>query len=141
MLQVRSIALRGYGVSDAIVHFADRANVLAGESDTGKSYLVHCLDYIFGADKMKKRFKKAEPYSELFVQFENLKGEVLTLQRDLSGGDLLAYKVPLDRISGESGLKVAAKRTGKSKALDVTAILFSFAGLNEAKIRKNDRGA
>ncbi|WP_213948076.1 hypothetical protein [Luteibacter sp. dw_328] len=127
-------------MADAAVRFEDRANVLAGESDTGKSYLVHCLDYIFGADAMKKRFKEVDPYSQLFVEFENHEGKLITLERSLSGGDLLAYRSSLSRIGTEAPLKVAAKRSGKSKALDVTQILFEFSGVKEAKVRKNDRG-
>jgi DNA repair ATPase RecN len=71
MLQVRSILLRGKGVKDAQISFNHGANILAGESDTGKSYLVHCLDYIFGGDAMSKRIPEAESYSQLFVEFQN----------------------------------------------------------------------
>jgi DNA repair ATPase RecN len=73
MLQIRTILLRGSNIEDAVVTFADRANILAGESDTGKSYLVHCLDYILGADELRKRIEEAEPYSQLIVEFENSK--------------------------------------------------------------------
>ncbi|WP_276516726.1 hypothetical protein [Bradyrhizobium ottawaense] len=42
-----------------MVAFGDGANILAGASDTGKSYLVHCLDYIFGADELSKRIPES----------------------------------------------------------------------------------
>ena len=140
MLQIRSIVLRGSNTEDAIVTFADRANILAGESDTGKSYLVHCLDYIFGADELRKRIEEAEPYSQLMVEFENSKSEFLTLERSLSGGHIAAHKGRLENIGTTSVEQVVPKRTGKSQAKDVTAVLFEFAGIKEAKLRKNDRG-
>ena len=55
MLQIREIRLSGPNVEDASVKFGPGPNVIAGESDTGKSYLLHCLDYIFGAEELKKR--------------------------------------------------------------------------------------
>jgi hypothetical protein len=140
MLQVRSILLRGKGVKDALISFEDGANILAGESDTGKSYLVHCLDYIFGGDTMSKRIPEAEPYSQLFVEFQNSENKFLTLERSLAGGDLAAHQEGIASIKEGTGDKIVPSRSGKSQAKDVTAILFEFAGIDEAKLRKNSRG-
>lgn len=140
MLQIRKIVLRGKGVEDAVVTFAPGGNIVAGESDTGKSYLRHCLDYIFGADEMRKRIPESEPYANLFVEFENTAGAVLTLERHLSGGDMTSHECRVDDITAP-GTKLAAKRANsKSGARDVTSVLFAFAGIGEAELRKNDRG-
>jgi hypothetical protein len=139
MLQLRKIVLRGEGVPDASISFFPGGNIVAGESDTGKSYLLRCLDYIFGADEMKKRIPAAESYSKLYVQFENKVGAVLTLERHLSGGDLASHTCPVEDIDG-AGKSLKPKRKGKSKARDITEVLFQFAGLSEAVLRKNDRG-
>lgn len=139
MFQLRQIVLRGEGVPDASIKFLPGGNIVAGESDTGKSYLIRCLDYIFGADEMKKRIPVAEPYSKLYVQFENKVGGVLTLERHLSGGDLASHNCNIEDIQG-TGKSLKPKRKGKSKARDITEVLFQFAGLSEAVLRKNDRG-
>ncbi|MBM9487461.1 hypothetical protein JBE38_16130 [Pseudomonas sp. ICBG1301] len=139
MLQLRKIVLRGEGVQDASITFFPGGNIVAGESDTGKSYLLRCLDYIFGADEMKKRIPAADPYSKLFVQFENKEGDFLTLERHLSGGDLASHACPVENIQA-AGKPLKPKRKGTSKARDVTEVLFQFAGLSEAVLRKNDRG-
>ncbi|WP_420132739.1 hypothetical protein [Rhodopseudomonas sp.] len=119
--------------------FGAGANVIAGESDTGKSYLLHCLDYIFGADELKKRIPQAEPYEKLSVEFQNSAGEYLSLVRSLSGGDLSAHKCPIASIV-DGGETIANRRRGLSKAPDVTSILFPFAGISEAQLRKNNNG-
>ena len=139
MLQLRQIVLRGEGVSDASIKFLPGGNIVAGESDTGKSYLLRCLDYIFGADEMKKRIPVAEPYSKLYVQFENKIGGVLTLERHLSGGNMASHTCLIEDIQG-AGKPLKPKRKGISKARDITEVLFQFAGLSEAVLRKNDRG-
>lgn len=139
MLQLREILLSGKGVPDASVKFGPGPNVIAGESDTGKSYLLHCLDYIFGADELKKRVPEAESYEQLSVEFQNSAGEHLSLVRSLSGGDLSAHHCPIASIEGH-GEVVANRRRGLSKAPDVTSVLFSFAGISEAQLRKDNEG-
>jgi len=139
MLQLRKLVLRGFGVKDAVENFVQGGNILAGESDTGKSYLLHCLDYILGADELKKRFKEAEPYSDVFAEFENSGGEYLTLRRSLAGGMIAAYRCRIDDVQGE-GQKVAPKRSRRSASPDITSVVFPFAGISEAQLRKNDRG-
>ena len=139
MLQIREIRLSGPNVEDASVKFEAGPNVIAGESDTGKSYLLHCLDYIFGAEELKKRIPQAEPYDELKVEFQNTAGDYLTMVRSLSGGDLKAHRSQIDAIDGD-GEAVAYRRHGTSKADDVTSVLFPFAGINEAMLRKDNDG-
>jgi hypothetical protein len=139
MLQIREIRLSGPNVEDASVKFGPGPNVIAGESDTGKSYLLHCLDYIFGAEELKKRIPQAEPYDELKVEFQNTAGDYLTLVRSLSGGDLKAHRSQIDAIDGD-GEPVAYRRHGTSKADDVTSVLFPFAGIKEAMLRKDNDG-
>jgi hypothetical protein len=139
MLCLRNIVMRGPNVADAIVSFEPGANVLAGESDTGKSLLLHCLDYILGADEMRKRVPKTEAYAQLFVEFVNARQETLTLERSLSGGDLAAHDCSIDQIASP-GRRIVARRYGKSVADDVSSVILPFSGISDAKLRKNDRG-
>lgn len=140
-MQIRKIILRGGPeVEDATIDFAAGANILAGQSDTGKSYLFHCVDYILGADEFKKNIPIAEPYSQLYVEFENLNKNSLTLERNLSGGGVAVYYCEFDKISGP-GEKIPTRRSGKGQTKDITSVLLPFCGMkDEAKIRKNDSG-
>ena len=139
MLQVREILLSGKGLPNASVKFGTGPNVIAGESDTGKSYLLHCLDYIFGADELKKRIPQAEPYETLSIEFQNSAGAYLSLVRSLSGGDLFAHHCPIASIDAD-GEVVVNRRRGLSKAADVTSVLFPFASIVEAQLRKDNDG-
>jgi hypothetical protein len=138
MLQIRKILLRGAGLEDAVVQFYSGANVLAGESDTGKSFLLECINFILGADKLTL-VDEAKPYTHLAVEFVNSNDETITLVRPTSGGKLTAYHVPIADISG-SGQSIAPTRKGKSKGPDVTSVLLPFAGIKEARLRRNVEG-
>ncbi|MCH4022372.1 MAG: hypothetical protein LKH33_04535 [Acetobacter sp.] len=139
MLQLRRIILEGVEVEDACVSFTAAANIIAGESDTGKSYLLRCIDYIFGADEFNNPVPLAEPYSCLTVEFENTQGQFLCLKRDLSGGDIVVYRCRVEEITG-GGEKIAYRRRGKSTIPDVTSVLFVFSGIPEAILRANNDG-
>ncbi|MEE1586906.1 hypothetical protein [Escherichia coli] len=140
-MQIRKIILRGGSeVEDATIDFAAGANILAGQSDTGKSYLFHCIDYILGADEFKKNIPIAEPYSQLYVEFENSEKNSITLERNLSGGGVVVYYCKFEEIT-EVGEKIATRRSGKGQSKDITSVLLPFSGMkDEAKLRKNDNG-
>ncbi len=139
-MQLRKIRLSGPDVPKAEIEFNAGANVLAGQSDTGKSYLLHCLDYILGADELRKRIPEAELYSQLHVEFQEPLGDYLTLERNLSGGELAVHRCRMDDII-DDGERVIRSRSGSSQTKDLTSVLLPFAEMaGEAKLRKNDRG-
>lgn len=138
-MQLREILVRGAGAPDAAIRFEAGANIVAGASDAGKSYVLHCLDYILGGAEMRKRIRESEPYAEVFAEFVGPDGRTVSLRRQLSGGELEAFDTPIDVIDGP-GVPVVSSRKGLSKASDVTAVLFPLAGIPEAMLRKNGRG-
>lgn len=138
MLQIRKIMLRGPGKADAFVEFNSGANVLAGESDTGKSYLLSCLNFILGSDALDY-LKEGTPYTQLLVEFKNSQNEPLTFSRLRDDSHLTVHRTPISAISGDGEI-VTAVRKGKSKRADVTSVLFPFCGIPEAKVRRNAEG-
>jgi len=141
MFQLRKLVLRGSGVEDATETFESGGNILAGESETGKSYLLHCIDYIFGADELKKRIPEAKPYSDLFVELENSSGNFLTLKRGLAGGRISVYRCKFEDAGVKPDEVVTSKRGKSTRIKDVSSVLFLFSGIPEAVLRKNDSGA
>ncbi|UPK27648.1 hypothetical protein [Bradyrhizobium sp. 195] len=139
MMQLRQLRLTGRGAADAIMTFAAAGNVVAGDSDTGKSYMLRCIDYVFGAEVMTKVIKEAGPYERVLVELENDQGEFLTLVRALAGGDIEVHHAPIEKIS-DDGIVIKWMRKGTSKLLDVTSVLLPFAGIQEAQLRKNKQG-
>ncbi|MBK8177013.1 MAG: hypothetical protein IPK66_17665, partial [Rhodospirillales bacterium] len=140
MMQLREVRLVGTGVKDAVVTFAAGANVITGDSDTGKSYMLRCIDFVLGADEMTKTIDEAKLYERVLVEFKNNDGDFLTLERHLSGGDVAVYHTPIDERDGAAET-VNWKRKGRSTAPDVTSIIFSFCGMKEAALRTNKDGA
>jgi hypothetical protein len=138
-VQLREVRLVGQGKLPASVDFRAGGNVVSGDSNTGKSYILKLIDFVFGADEMTKVIEEAEGYDTAYVQLENKKHEHLTLARHLSGGDIKVFRTPIDDATGD-GEVVLSRRHGTSEAPDVTSVLFSFANIKEARLRRDAKG-
>jgi len=162
MARISEIRLTGKGKKDASITFKPGPNVVSGDSDTGKSYLLRCIDYVLGAQEMTKVIDEAAGYELVWLELANTAGEVLTLERHLTGGDVRAHSIPItdvitnqdaaselddipeDGDEEETGTDVevlAWKRQGASKARDVTSRVFPFFGLPEdVRLRSDGKG-
>lgn len=159
MAWINEIRLTGAGKEDAMIRFQPGPNVVAGDSDTGKSYLLRCVDFVLGAKEMTKVIDEAIGYEQVWLELGNDRGGTLTLERHLTGGDVRAHAVPIqdvieqpdkeesdpDEETGEQdpqGEEVLAwKRRGTSKARDITSRVLPFMGMpEEVRLRSNDKG-
>jgi hypothetical protein len=138
-MQIREVRLTGPTKADASVHFKAGGNVITGDSDTGKSYILQCIDYVLGAEKPPKSIEEAVGYKTVFVEFEGGGQSALTLQRPLGGGDIEAHRAKIDNIVGR-GEVVPARRYGKSLVRDVTSVVLEFSQLSEAQLRSTKEG-
>lgn len=77
---IQSITAHGSGKSDAIVSFGYGLNIIQGYSDTGKTCIVKCIDFIFGSSE--KPFDKSTGYSHVAMRIVTPDGEV-TLCRSI----------------------------------------------------------
>jgi hypothetical protein len=139
-MQLRELRLVGPGKEPGHLRFQPGGNVVSGDSDTGKSYMLRCIDFVLGADEMTKVIDEAVGYDRVLLEFENEKSEFLTLGRPLGGGDILVYKQPIDAIHN-GGDTVASRRRGKSTAPDVSSLVLPFAGMpDQVKLRSSREG-
>lgn len=133
-MQIRELRLTGNSKKNASIHFVPGGNVIAGVSDSGKSYILRCIDFVLGAEEMTKKIDEAIGYEFAYVEFANSdKTKTITFKRHLNGGDVSVFDTSIDSATGE-GQVVLWKRQGKSHAPDITSVFFSFAGIQEARL-------
>ena len=84
---IERLVVSGSGKPDAVLDFIDGLNVVAGASDTGKSYAVSCLDYAFGASKAPRSIAAARGYDTIILTVtERAGGHRFEIERSLAGG-------------------------------------------------------
>src|SRR5260370_28212505 len=82
--QLRALQMSGLGVPVARITFGPGLNVISGASDTGKSFLFHAIDCMFGASSIDL-IPEARPYGTVELEIEAPQGRFL-LSRSLLGG-------------------------------------------------------
>lgn len=50
---IERLVVTGRGKKPSTIEFSDGLNFIVGPSNTGKSYIVECIDYLFGFEPKK----------------------------------------------------------------------------------------
>lgn len=131
---LRRLALTGPGRPPAEVSFTRGLNVIAGPSDTGKSFIAQCLDYALGSGDPPKDIPEAQGYSSVVLEIEaNNDRRAYTLERSLRGGEVLC------KTDGRPDQVLAARHQG-GKETTVSQFLLDLSGLGTKKVRTNEQG-
>lgn len=71
---IKQLTVSGDNVKPTVIDFKPGTNIIYGNSDIGKSYVVECLDFIFGAKSM--RLKYTSGYSTVSAIIQTSQGEI-----------------------------------------------------------------
>lgn len=134
------IVVQGAGKADAILEFSPGLNVVAGASNTGKTYAWQVIDFMLGASRPPKTTPFGAGYSECMIELKSRREQTLTLQRALAGGGATAYAVPINDIDEGTHSEILAERHSAKNPATISGRLLSISGLSNKYVRKNDNG-
>ena len=80
---IRKLEVKGTEKETATLGFKAGLNVIAGASDTGKSYITKCFQFIFGSEQPPKQIEQSKGYTHLEVTIELDDGNKVLLSREL----------------------------------------------------------
>lgn len=129
---LRGLTLSGPGKPDAVVAFEPGLNVITGPSDTGKTYIFECLDYVLGGSARPKPIPEAEGYDSVRLLLESRSGGEHVLARSLRGGDV--------RVSSSGEDRVLKAKHAADDPDTVSAFLLGLSGLADRRVRTNASG-
>lgn len=88
---INKLSVTGDGVKAATIDFQPGTNIIYGSSELGKSYIVECLDYVFGADNMKLKASSGYDMVTLIVKLDS--GHEVRIERrfDVGGNDVSIF--------------------------------------------------
>jgi hypothetical protein len=130
---IRELVVEGQGKPDAAVAFERGLNVIVGPSDTGKTYIFQCLDFVLGSTQPPKGIPQAKGYETVRLLIRDSDGRDITLERSLRGGDI--------RWSSEDREDVVleAKHSTENPE-NISTVLLEASGLSGKKVRTNASG-
>lgn len=78
---IKRLRVSGCGKIDGIVEFTDGLNLIQGRSNTGKTWILRCINYLFGNDK--RPYTPATGYTDIEGIFLTERFGEITLTRKL----------------------------------------------------------
>ena len=85
---IKELVVTGSGLSDAKITFQKGLNVINGPSNTWKSYIFKCIDYMFGAEKLKE-INESKGYDRIYLEIRNfLDDKPITFLRYIGNNEI-----------------------------------------------------
>lgn len=132
--QIRRLTLVGRGLPNAEVQFREGLNVVSGPSDTGKTFIVQCIDYMLGGKDVPESIPEAAQYETVRLSLNvSVDDDEVVLERSIRGGDFKLVS------AGKADQHLSAKHSAAAKD-SVSQYLLGLAGLAEKKVRTNKQG-
>lgn len=127
------LSLRGPSVPTAEVTFKPGLNVVSGPSDTGKTFMVQCIDFALGAKDLPKEIPEATGYDLVSVSLRSFSSDKeYTLERSLRGGHI--------RLLQSEGEQTLAGKHQPGRTDTISFFLLELSGLSGRKVHTNQRG-
>lgn len=136
---ITRLVVRGYGVKDAELSFQEGLNVIAGASNTGKSYVFECIDFVFGSSGSPKPIRQSKGYSEVLLEIQTYSKSVLTLRRNLIDKKMYKYNCSIDFIRDSVPLEIKASHE-KDDENTVSNLLLNICNAPYKNVVKNKKG-
>jgi hypothetical protein len=128
------LSLTGQRLEEATIHFSEGLNVIYGPSDTGKTFIVQCIDFIFGGKKAPTPIPAAHGYDSISLVISPWASpEEFELTRSLKGGAITLSA------EGHPPRQLSEKHSDKSGE-GVSRFLLSLTGLDGKRVRTNQLG-
>lgn len=132
---ILKLELTGGNIPSASVDFKKGLNVVTGASDTGKSFILQCIDYTLGAGSAPKKIEQAKDYEcvHLIIQ-SNTDNKKYELTRNLDKGNTITIKEKNNNQIHKLNLNNTPNNNNT-----VSAFLLQLTGLDNKVVRKNTR--
>jgi hypothetical protein len=135
-LQLEHVALTGMDVPDAIVSFGTELSVVEGPSDTGKTFIVDCIDFMLGASSVRE-VPELKSYSHVLLALTLPDGNSVTLRRSVAGGNVDLYEGLWSSAPDEAPARSLRKSHAANNEDTLSGYLLAQVGLNGRAVRKN----
>ena len=128
------LSLTGKGLKEATIPFCEGLNVIYGPSDTGKTFIVQCIDFILGKKGGLRVIPEAKGYERISLVISSWSSnKEFELTRSLKGGALMLSS------EGHTSRKLSEKHSDRRED-SVSRFLLKLTGLDGKRVRTNQLG-
>lgn len=139
---ITSLRVLGSGKADAIVTFNQGLNVISGPSDTGKSYIYECINFMLGSSKRPEELEKEDiGYDKVILTIKDYNDIDYTLQREFKSRSFTVWKLPYNKILTATDYKIYNLTNTKNPENTISYFYMNLLKGYGLKIKKNQRGS
>lgn len=134
---IEKISVQGIGKTNAELIFDKGVNIISGSSDTGKSYIFKCIDYVLGAETLPKEIPESKGYTEVFLQLKTPDGRVFTLHRNLREiSNVLLSESKIENYLASKKVSLGGRNNSKNGE-NVSEFLLNLIDVNNVYLKTN----
>lgn len=134
------LRLRGSNVKDAFVNFKKGLNIIQGPSETGKTYIYQCINYLLGASDAPKDIDEAKLYTEVFLELVTKSNVKFTIQSDLKGGHLKVFQSSIEELTFDHEFELLSRKHDPNSEKTISAFFLKLNNVYGSKVRTNAQG-
>lgn len=120
---IEKIIVTGSGKTDSIIELSNGVNIIYGPSNTGKTYIVKCIDYMFGSEREPIDISTGYQYIKIIVRTQC---GTITMSRKIGENKIEVSSNDNNVPSGKYATK--ASRTNYDKTIN--SVWLSLIGIN-----------
>ena len=121
---IERIIVTGSGKPDSIIELSNGVNIIYGPSNTGKTYIVKCIDYMFGSEREPIDISTGYQYIKIIVRTQC---GTITMSRKIGENKIEVSSNDNNVPSGKYATK--ASRTNYDKTIN--SVWLSLIGIND----------
>jgi peptidoglycan hydrolase CwlO-like protein len=137
---LRHLTFTGPGVAPAGITFSDGLNLFFGASNTGKSFAIRTLDFMFGGSKPLPGIEQRVGYDAVWLGLLTPDGTEITLYRSASGGAFRVFDGLLTILPSGTAGQLLQPSHDPSRVDTLSYHLLSMLGLENRVVVKNASG-
>ncbi|WP_026768818.1 AAA family ATPase [Asinibacterium sp. OR53] len=137
---ITELRLMGPMMPPAFVKFSRGLNVISGPSNTGKTYIFQCINYMLGSSQRPKSIPVASNYSHCYLEILTHDDRILTLKSDLRGGDFHLFECAIDAIGNNRQHQALHRKHDDKNTENISAFLLNLCGISNKQIKINATG-
>jgi len=112
-------------------------NVISGPSNTGKSYIFACINFMLGGGDAPKFIPESAGYNMVYLEIKTFSGKTYTLRRSISGGKFLVKEVPAESFETSGVATTLNEQHSPYDKNNISDFLLEISGFHDKEVRLN----
>lgn len=133
---ITHLRVTGNNKKPAEIPFENGFNLVSGVSDTGKSYIFSCLNYMLGKEDNPKSIPESVGYNNFYLGIKTFAGEEYTIYRKLIEKSVKIKKCSISEYEN-SKLPVEEYFLDNKKTKNLSSFLLNLNGIDDKFLKKS----